>query len=79
MHPMLTRRHARAMTALIWMAAGLLLLWTPWARPNALLGFSLLYWLVGAPACVLLALQPRLPVRLLMSPRRDWPRISRHP
>ncbi|WP_343224687.1 hypothetical protein, partial [Oleiagrimonas sp.] len=59
-----TRRH-RALIALIWMLCGTLLLFTPLAWPNMVLGWSAPFWLVGAPATLLLALQPRLPLYLL--------------
>lgn len=58
------RRH-RALVALVWMLCGLFLLVTPLARPNPVTGWTALFWLVGAPASLLLALQPRLPLRLL--------------
>lgn len=67
-------RRSRALIALVWMACGLLLVLTPLAWPNRVFGFSTLFWLVGAPACVLLALQPRLPARLL-SPARARRRL----
>jgi hypothetical protein len=63
-------RRTRALIALVWMACGLLMLLTPLAWPNRVFGFSMLFWLVGAPACVLLALEPGLPARLL-SPARQ--------
>ncbi|GAB3032839.1 MULTISPECIES: hypothetical protein [Oleiagrimonas] len=69
MHTPITPRRARALIALIWMACGLLLLCTPLAWPNRVLGFSTLFWLIGAPACLLIALQPRLPLRLLAPAR----------
>ena len=65
----MTPRRTRALIALVWMACGLLLLLTPLAWPSRVLGFSTLFWLVGAPACVLLALQPRLPLQLLAPAR----------
>ncbi|KGI79183.1 hypothetical protein [Oleiagrimonas soli] len=69
MHTSITPRRARALIALIWMACGLLLLLTPLAWPNRVFGFSTVFWLVGAPACLLIALQPRLPLRLLAPAR----------
>jgi hypothetical protein len=71
MNTTLTPRRARALIALVWMALGLLLLLTPLAWPSRALGFSTLFWLVGAPACVLLALKPRpmLPARVRRRPR----------
>jgi hypothetical protein len=62
-------RRARALIALVWLACGLLLVLTPVAWPNRVFGFTTLFWLVGAPACVLLALQPRLAMRLLVPAR----------
>ena len=62
-------RRTRALIALVWLACGLLLLITPLAWPGRVLGFTTVFWLVGAPACVLLALQPRLAARLLMPAR----------
>jgi hypothetical protein len=62
-------RRARALIALVWLACGLMLLLTPLAWPNRVFGFTSVFWLVGAPACVLLALQPRLATRLLVPAR----------
>ncbi|GEM_PF-3958779 len=66
-------RRSRALIALVWLACGLLMLCTPLAWPNRMLGFTTVFWLVAAPACVLLALQPRLATRLLL-PTRFWRR-----
>jgi len=62
-------RHRRALVALVWLACGLLLQLTPLAWPGRVFGFTTGFWLVGAPACVLLALQPRLAMRLLLPAR----------
>ena len=72
MNTPLTPRRARALIALVWLALGLLLLCTPLAWPCRALGFSTLFWLVGAPACVLLALKPRGPVPARARRRRGF-------
>ena len=63
-------RRTRALVALVWLACGLLLLFTPLAWPNRVFGFTTVFWLVGAPACVLLALKPRRPVPARVRRRR---------
>lgn len=75
-----SRRH-RARVALVWMCCGLALVLTPLAWPNRVMGWSALFWLIGAPAILLLALQPRLPLQLLAraSTRRPRRRALRIP
>lgn len=73
-----TARHARIPTAAAWLALGsLLLVLTPLPAHTATLGWTPAFWLVGAPLCVLLVLEPRLPLRLLAAALRQWQRPRR--
>jgi hypothetical protein len=70
----LSRHHQRLLaTASLWLAAGgMLLLTTLIPAHTDPLGWAPLFWLVGAPLTVLLALEPTLPRQLLARcrPRR---------
>jgi hypothetical protein len=66
MHESLTPRRLRALAALAWLTAGtLLLLLTPVSARSETWGWTPLFWLVLAPASILVAMQPRLPLALL--------------
>ena len=66
MNDMLTPRRTVALIALAWLAGGLLLLLlTPLSGRSEALGWSPLFWLLLAPASVLVTLRPRLPLGLL--------------
>ena len=67
MHDTLSPRRLRALIALGWLAAGaLLLLLTPLSGHNETLGWTPAFWLLLAPASVLVAMKPSLPMALLM-------------
>lgn len=75
MRPATSMRHVRIPTAAAWLALGsLLLVLTPLPAHTATLGWAPAFWLVGAPLCVLLVLEPRLPLRLLAAALRPWRR-----
>ncbi|GAA0905073.1 hypothetical protein KR767_06970 [Luteibacter anthropi] len=62
----LSPHRLRALIALAWLAVGsLLLVLTPLSARSDALGWSPLFWLVLAPASVLLAMRPKLPLELL--------------
>lgn len=66
-----TTRHTRILTAAAWLALGsLLLVLTPLPAHTATLGWAPAFWLVGAPLCLLLVLEPRLPLQLLAAVTR---------
>lgn len=62
----LSPRRIRALIAMAWLAVGaLLLLLTPLSAHSEALGWSPVFWLLLAPASVLVAMRPRLPLELL--------------
>ncbi|MDF3983845.1 hypothetical protein P3W24_18025 [Luteibacter sp. PPL201] len=66
MHDSLSPRRIRALIALAWLAVGTaVLLLTPLSAHSDTLGWTPVFWLVLAPASVLVAMQPRLPLALL--------------
>ncbi|MEX1828384.1 hypothetical protein [Luteibacter sp. CQ10] len=66
MNDTLSPRRIRALIAMAWLAAGaLLLLLTPLSAHSETLGWSPVFWLLLAPASVLVAMRPRLPLELL--------------
>lgn len=66
MHDTLTPRRTVALIALAWLAGGmLLLLLTPLSGRSETLGWTPVFWLLIAPASVLITLRPRLPLELL--------------
>jgi hypothetical protein len=68
MHDTLSPRRLRALIALAWLAAGgLLLLLTPLSGHTEALGWTPAFWLLLAPASVLVAMKPSLPMALLMA------------
>ena len=68
-HPQRQQRLLGA--ASLWLLAGSALLLTTLAPAHTeLLGWSPLFWLVGAPLSVLLALEPSLPRQLASMPWR---------
>jgi hypothetical protein len=68
MNDMLSPRRVRALIALAWLAVGtLLLLLTPLSAHSESLGWTPAFWLMLAPASVLVAIKPGLPLSLLAS------------
>lgn len=66
MNDTLSPRRIRALIALAWLALGtLLLLVTPLSGHSEAWGWTPAFWLLLAPASVLVAMNPRLPVSLL--------------
>ncbi|HEY4293230.1 hypothetical protein [Luteibacter sp.] len=66
MHDTLSPRRLRALIALAWLACGaLLLLLTPLSGHSDTLGWTPAFWLLLAPASVLVAMKPGLPMSLL--------------
>jgi hypothetical protein len=63
---MFSPRRLRALMALGWLFAGAVLLaFTPLRAHSEQWGWTPVFWLVLAPASLLVALQPRLPLRLV--------------
>jgi hypothetical protein len=61
-------RRLRALLALGWLFAGaVLLVFTPLSAHSEQWGWTPAFWLLLAPASLLVALQPRLPVRLVVA------------
>lgn len=68
MHDTLSPRRLRALVALGWLASGaLLLLLTPLSGHSETLGWTPAFWLLLAPASVLVAMKPSLPMALLVA------------
>lgn len=68
MHDTLSPRRIRALIAMAWMAVGtLVLLVTPLSGHSEALGWTPVFWLLLAPASVLVAMKPGLPLQLLAS------------
>lgn len=68
MHETLSPRRLRALVALGWLASGaLLLLLTPLSGHSETLGWTPAFWLLLAPASVLVAMKPSLPMALLVA------------
>ncbi|NID16588.1 hypothetical protein [Luteibacter yeojuensis] len=68
MHDTLSPRRLRALIALAWLAGGaLLLLLTPLSGHSDALGWTPAFWLLLAPASILVAMKPGLPMSLLAS------------
>ena len=68
MHDTLSPRRLRALIALAWLACGaLLLLLTPLSGHSDTLGWTPAFWLLLAPASILVAMKPGLPMSLLAS------------
>jgi hypothetical protein len=68
MNDTLSPRRVRALIALAWLAVGtLLLLVTPLSGHSDALGWTPVFWLILAPASVLVAMKPALPLSLLAS------------
>jgi len=68
MNDTLSPRRIRALIAMAWMAVGaLLLLVTPLSGHSDALGWTPVFWLLLAPASVLVAMKPGLPLQLLVS------------
>jgi hypothetical protein len=68
MHDTLSPRRIRALIAMAWMAVGtLVLLVTPLSGHSEALGWTPVFWLLLAPASVLVAMKPGLPLQLLVS------------
>ena len=66
MHDTLSPRRLRALIALAWLACGgLLLLLTPLSGHSETLGWTPAFWLLLAPASILVAMKPGLPMSLL--------------
>ena len=66
MHDSLSPRRLRALVALAWLTAGaLLLLLTPLSGHSETWGWTPAFWLLLAPASVLVAMKPSLPMSLL--------------
>lgn len=66
MHDTLSPRRLRALVALAWLVGGaLLLLLTPLSAHSETLGWTPAFWLLMAPASVLMAMKPGLPMSLL--------------
>ncbi|MGE7137713.1 hypothetical protein ACQKIE_08810 [Luteibacter sp. NPDC031894] len=66
MHDTLSPRRLRALIALAWLLVGaLLLLLTPLTGHSETLGWTPAFWLLLAPASVLVAMKPNLPMALL--------------
>lgn len=66
MNDTLSPRRIRALIAMAWLAVGtLLLLLTPLSGHSESLGWSPVFWLLLAPASVLVAMKPGLPLSLL--------------
>jgi hypothetical protein len=68
MHDTLSPRRIRALIAMAWMAVGtLVLLVTPLSGHSEALGWTPVFWLLLAPASVLVAMKPGLPLQLVVS------------
>lgn len=68
MNDTLSPRRVRALIALAWLAVGaLVLLLTPLSGHSETLGWTPAFWLLMAPASVLVAMKPGLPVSLVAS------------
>ena len=66
MNDTLSPRRVRALIAMAWLALGtLLLLLTPLSGHSDSLGWTPVFWLMLAPASVLVAMKPGLPLSLL--------------
>jgi hypothetical protein len=66
MNDTLSPRRVRALIAMAWLAVGtLLLLLTPLSGHSDSLGWTPVFWLMLAPASVLVAMKPGLPLSLL--------------
>ncbi len=71
-HPRLPSPHHQRLvaTAVVWLAVGsFLLLTTLVPAHTSLFGWTPMFWLLGAPMIVLLALEPRLPQQVLLRRR----------
>lgn len=67
MNDTLSPRRVRALIALAWLALGtLVLLLTPLSGHTESLGWTPVFWLMIAPASVLVAMKPGLPVSLVV-------------
>ena len=68
MNNTLSPRRIRALIAMTWMGLGaLVLLVTPLSAHSEALGWTPAFWLLLAPASVLVAMKPGLPLQLLAS------------
>ncbi|WP_036138742.1 hypothetical protein [Luteibacter sp. 9135] len=68
MNDTLSPRRIRALIAMAWMGLGaLVLLVTPLSGHSDTLGWTPAFWLLLAPASVLVAMKPGLPLQLLAS------------
>lgn len=68
MNDTLSPRRVRALIALAWLGVGaLVLLLTPLSGHSETLGWTSAFWLLMAPASVLVAMKPGLPVSLVAS------------
>lgn len=68
MNDTLSPRRIRALIAMAWMGLGaLVLLVTPLSAHSEALGWTPAFWLLLAPASVLVAMKPDLPLQLLAS------------
>ncbi|MET4676899.1 hypothetical protein [Luteibacter sp. ME-Dv--P-043b] len=68
MNDTLSPRRIRALIAMAWMGLGaLVLLVTPLSAHSEALGWTPAFWLLLAPASVLVAMKPGLPLQLLAS------------
>ncbi|MDR6644362.1 MULTISPECIES: hypothetical protein [Rhodanobacteraceae] len=68
MNDTLSPRRIRALIAMVWLALGtLVLLVTPLSGHSETLGWTPVFWLLLAPASVLVAMKPGLPVSLLVA------------
>jgi hypothetical protein len=66
MNDTLSPRRIRALIAMAWLALGtLVLLVTPLSGHSETLGWTPVFWLLLAPASVLVAMKPALPLSLL--------------
>ena len=69
--PIFSPRRLRALFALAWLFAGAVLLaFTPLSAHSEQWGWTPAFWLLLAPASLLVALQPRLPLRLVAAALR---------
>lgn len=68
MNDLLSPSRLRALIAMAWLAVGsLILLLTPLSGHSDTLGWTPAFWLLLAPASVLVAMKPALPLSLLAS------------
>lgn len=68
MNDTLSPRRVRALIALAWLGVGVLvLLLTPLSGHSETLGWTPAFWLLMAPASLLVAMKPGLPISLVAS------------